>query len=72
MLVRRGRKGPNDFKLGTFIGRFETDGAASIAAKGLNPRAVLVRFVVNRARAPMFSKTMTTRSGSVGAVQSES
>ena len=29
--------GLNDFKLGTFIGRFPSDGEASIAVKGLNP-----------------------------------
>ena len=33
--MRRGQKGLNDFKLSTFIGRFESDGAASIAVKGL-------------------------------------
>ena len=29
------KKDHNDFKLGTFIGRFQSDGAASMAAKGL-------------------------------------
>ena len=37
MLTRRGRGGKslNDFKFGTFIGRFPSDGAASMAEKGL-------------------------------------
>jgi len=30
-----GKKGLNDFKFGTFIGRFQSKGAASIAVKGL-------------------------------------
>ena len=30
-----GWKGLNDFKCGFFIGRFESDGAASVAVKGL-------------------------------------
>ena len=35
--MRRGRGGGiNDFKFGTFIGRFKSDGAASVAVKGLN------------------------------------
>ena len=31
----RGGKGFNDFKFGTFIGRFSSDGAANMAVKGL-------------------------------------
>ena len=34
MLMRKG-KNLNDFKIGPFVGRFLSDGAASIAAKGL-------------------------------------
>ena len=30
-----GKKGLNDFKFGTFVGRFWSDGAASMAVKGL-------------------------------------
>ena len=26
----------NDFKFGTFVGRFKSDGAATVAVKGLN------------------------------------
>ena len=29
------KKGLNDFKFGTFIGRFQSNGAASMAVKGL-------------------------------------
>ena len=32
MLRRRGGKGFNDFKFGTFIGHFSSDGAANMAA----------------------------------------
>ena len=35
MLMRRGQKLYNDFKFGTFIGRFPSDCAASMAVKGL-------------------------------------
>ena len=35
MLVRKGQKSLNDFKFGTFIGRFSSDGAANMAAKVL-------------------------------------
>ena len=35
MLVRRGKEGLNGLKFGTFIGRFQSDGAASTAVKGL-------------------------------------
>ena len=35
MLKRRGPKSLNSFKFGTFIGRFPSDGAASMTAKGL-------------------------------------
>ena len=31
-----GGGGVTDFKLGTFIGRFQSDGASSMAVKGLN------------------------------------
>ena len=31
----KGQKGRNDFKFDTFVGRFWSDGAASMAAKGL-------------------------------------
>ena len=31
----KGKKGRNDFKFGTFIDRFQSDGAASVAVKGL-------------------------------------
>ena len=31
----KGQKGRNDFKFCTFVGRFWSDGAASMAAKGL-------------------------------------
>ena len=31
----KGGKGPDDFKCGFCIGRFESDGAASVAVKGL-------------------------------------
>ena len=34
----KGKKGLNDFKFGIFIGRFESDGAASMAVKGLRLR----------------------------------
>ena len=33
--MRRGKKGLNDFKFGTFIGRFPSDGTVSVAVKGL-------------------------------------
>ena len=33
--MQSGEKDLNDFKLGTFIGRFQRDGAASMAVKGL-------------------------------------
>ena len=33
-----GKGGVNDFKFGTFIGRFKSDSAASVTAKGLNLR----------------------------------
>ena len=33
--MRIGGKGLNDLKLGTFVGRLPSDGAASIAVKGL-------------------------------------
>ena len=36
-LTGRGQKGHNGFKFGTFIGRFPSDGAASVAVKGLTP-----------------------------------
>ena len=36
--MRRGKKGLNDFRFGIFIGRFESDGAASMAVKGLSLR----------------------------------
>ena len=32
----KGKKDLNDFKFGTFVGRFPSDGAASIAVKRLN------------------------------------
>ena len=32
----KGQKDVTDFKSGTFVGRFPSDGAASIAVKGLN------------------------------------
>ena len=35
----RERERPNDFKFGTVISRFPSDGAASIAVKGLNKRS---------------------------------
>ena len=35
MLMRGVKKSLNDFKFGTSIGRFSSDGAASTAAKGL-------------------------------------
>ena len=35
MLLRRREKSRNDFKIGTFVGRRPSEGAASIAAKGL-------------------------------------
>ena len=35
-----GRERLNDFKSGTFIGRFPSDGAASTAAKGLMPNCL--------------------------------
>ena len=31
-----GGRGVTDFKFGTFIGRFQSDGASSMAVKGLN------------------------------------
>ena len=31
----KGGKGRNDFKFGTFVGRFSSDGAANLAVKGL-------------------------------------
>ena len=34
--MRRGEKGLNDFKFGTFMGRFRNDGAASMAVRGLS------------------------------------
>ena len=33
--MRRGGKGLSNFKFGPFIGRFQIDGAASMAVKGL-------------------------------------
>ena len=35
MLMRKGKKPLTDFKFGTFVGRFLSDGATSMAAKGL-------------------------------------
>ena len=35
MIMRRRQKGLNGFKVGTFTGRFPSDGAASMAMKGL-------------------------------------
>ena len=32
-----GEKGLNDFKFGPFVGRFWSDGAASMVLKGLRP-----------------------------------
>jgi len=36
LMQKRGQKSLNGFKFGTFIGHFPSDGAASIAVKGLN------------------------------------
>ena len=38
MLVKTEGKGFNDFKFGTFIGRFPSDRAASMALKGLKKK----------------------------------
>ena len=35
----KGGKGLNDFKFGTFVDRFQSDGAASMAVKGLKLNA---------------------------------
>ena len=35
MLIRSGEKGLNDFRFGTFVGRFQSDGTANMAVKGL-------------------------------------
>ena len=35
MFIRRGENCLNEFKFGTFIGRFPSEGAASVAVKGL-------------------------------------
>ena len=41
--MRRGQKSLNGFKFGTFISRFPSDGAASMAVKGLKPPAGSVK-----------------------------
>ena len=41
--MRRGQKSLNGFKFGTFIGRFPSDGEASMAVKGLKPPAGSVK-----------------------------
>ena len=36
----KGEKSLNDFKFGTFIGRFSSDGTPSMAVKGLKERSI--------------------------------
>ena len=48
--ILEGRKGLNDFKFGTLIGRFPRDSAASIAMKGLIKRPLDCVVIFGRRR----------------------
>ena len=63
----KGKKGLNDFKLGTLTGLFQSDGAASMAVKGL----ICMHFQVptaaeNSAETLYYSQVPTTAENSVG------
>ena len=58
------QKNLNDFKFATFIGRFPSDGSASVAVKGLN-RMFFISCTVNRsvhcAAGIVWTQTANTR-----------
>ena len=54
----KGKKGLSDFTFGTFIGRFQSDGAASMAVKGLSTHDT-----TNKAKSIVKAQTLDTAIG---------